>query len=147
MKRLIVAALAIAIAFASPAFADKPDKNKSKGKEKASPAAQTTTKSSAQATVTLHFGDREREAYRTYYTQQYGKGCPPGLAKKNNGCLPPGQAKKRYQIGQPLPHGIVILEPPRDVIVLLGSFVAAAGALSLTRTSPPPSRAPTMRLE
>lgn len=26
-------------------------------------------------------------------------GCPPGLAKKNNGCLPPGQAKK-LQIGQ-----------------------------------------------
>jgi Ni/Co efflux regulator RcnB len=117
MKKLIVAALAIAIA--SPAFADKPDKNKSKGKEKASPA-QTTSKSSAQATVTLHFGDREREAYRTYYTQQYGKGCPPGLAKKNNGCLPPGQAKKRYQIGQPLPHGIVILEPPREVVVFLG---------------------------
>lgn len=23
-------------------------------------------------------------------------GCPPGLAKKYNGCLPPGQAKKRY---------------------------------------------------
>lgn len=23
-------------------------------------------------------------------------GCPPGLAKKHNGCLPPGQAKKRY---------------------------------------------------
>ena len=22
----------------------------------------------------------------------YGGGCPPGLAKKNNGCLPPGQA-------------------------------------------------------
>ncbi|MBX7502038.1 hypothetical protein K3181_11350 [Qipengyuania sp. YG27] len=22
-------------------------------------------------------------------------GCPPGLARKNNGCLPPGQAKKR----------------------------------------------------
>jgi len=27
-------------------------------------------------------------------------GCPPGLAKKNNGCLPPGQAAKF--IGQPL---------------------------------------------
>lgn len=26
------------------------------------------------------------------YSQQVG--CPPGLAKKNNGCLPPGQAKK-----------------------------------------------------
>jgi hypothetical protein len=27
-------------------------------------------------------------------------GCPPGLAKKNNGCLPPGQAKKMFRIGQ-----------------------------------------------
>jgi hypothetical protein len=26
--------------------------------------------------------------------------CPPGLAKKNNGCLPPGQAKKLYNVGQ-----------------------------------------------
>jgi hypothetical protein len=23
-----------------------------------------------------------------------GGGCPPGLAKKNNGCMPPGQANK-----------------------------------------------------
>ena len=30
-------------------------------------------------------------------------GCPPGLAKKNNGCLPPGQAKKLYRIGQRYP--------------------------------------------
>ena len=30
-------------------------------------------------------------------------GCPPGLAKKNNGCLPPGQAKKLYNVGQRLP--------------------------------------------
>ncbi len=26
--------------------------------------------------------------------------CPPGLAKRNNGCLPPGQAKKLYNVGQ-----------------------------------------------
>lgn len=26
-----------------------------------------------------------------------GRGCPPGLARKNNGCLPPGQAKKQGQ--------------------------------------------------
>jgi hypothetical protein len=25
------------------------------------------------------------------------RGCPPGLAKKHNGCLPPGQAKKLYR--------------------------------------------------
>ena len=28
----------------------------------------------------------------------YGAGgCPPGLAKKHNGCMPPGQAKKLYR--------------------------------------------------
>ena len=31
--------------------------------------------------------------------------CPPGLAKKHNGCLPPGQAKKLYNAGQRLPYG------------------------------------------
>ena len=38
----------------------------------------------------------------------HGEGfCPPGLAKKNNGCLPPGQAKKLYNVGQryPLDYG------------------------------------------
>ena len=34
----------------------------------------------------------------------YGAGgCPPGLAKKGNGCRPPGQAKKLYNIGQRFP--------------------------------------------
>jgi len=27
-------------------------------------------------------------------------GCPPGLAKKHNGCMPPGQAKKLFRTGQ-----------------------------------------------
>jgi len=36
----------------------------------------------------------------------YGTGgCPPGLAKKNNGCLPPGQAKKLFARGQRVPYG------------------------------------------
>jgi hypothetical protein len=30
-------------------------------------------------------------------------GCPPGLAKKNNGCMPPGQAKKFFSVGERLP--------------------------------------------
>ena len=32
------------------------------------------------------------------------KGVPPGLAKKP-GQMPPGQYKKRYNVGQPLPRG------------------------------------------
>ncbi len=36
----------------------------------------------------------------------YGRGgCPPGLAKKNNGCMPPGQARKLYRTGQRFPLG------------------------------------------
>jgi Ni/Co efflux regulator RcnB len=61
-----------------------------------------------------YFNDRNREAVHAYY----GKRCPPGLAKKNNGCLPPGQAKK-WQIGEPLPTTVVWTPPPQDVVVLL----------------------------
>jgi hypothetical protein len=32
---------------------------------------------------------------------QFIQGCPPGLAKKGNGCLPPGQARKLYGYGDP----------------------------------------------
>jgi hypothetical protein len=32
-------------------------------------------------------------------------GCPPGLAKKAVPCVPPGQAKKIYGIGERLPLG------------------------------------------
>ena len=36
----------------------------------------------------------------------YGKGeCPPGLAKKNAECMPPGQHKKLFKVGQRLPKG------------------------------------------
>lgn len=31
--------------------------------------------------------------------------CPPGLARKDNGCLPPGQAKKIFAEGQRIPDG------------------------------------------
>jgi len=39
--------------------------------------------------------------------QGYGiGGCPPGLAKKAMPCLPPGQAKKIYGVGERLPMGV-----------------------------------------
>lgn len=52
------------------------------------------------ATIDVHIDIGSRDIIRDYYGAP--PGCPPGLAKKNNGCLPPGQAKKRYQIGHPL---------------------------------------------
>ncbi len=84
MKKLTILTLVLALASAGSAFADKPP-NKGKGKDK-------DKGSSAHLKVT--FGDRDREAAREYFAHKYGRGnCPPGLAKKNNGCLPPGQAK------------------------------------------------------
>ena len=46
--------------------------------------------------------------------------CPPGLAKKNNGCMPPGQAKK-WRIGQALPRDVIYYELPPAVVVRIGT--------------------------
>lgn len=87
--------LALAVVLAAPAAASA--KNKGKGKKQAD----------------VVFIDADRAAYNRYWVDTYGRAkCPPGLAKKNNGCLPPGQAKKRYVIGQPLPPVIVVERVP-----------------------------------
>lgn len=39
---------------------------------------------------------RDRDMLRRDDARGLIDGCPPGLAKKNNGCMPPGQAKKYY---------------------------------------------------
>ncbi|MBE0452499.1 excinuclease ABC subunit A [Roseovarius autotrophicus] len=39
--------------------------------------------------------------------------CPPGLAMKGTGCLPPGQAKKIYGIGERIDDGQLIRHPGR----------------------------------
>jgi len=49
--------------------------------------------------------------------QSQAKPCPPGLAAKNNGCLPPGLAKKRYTIGERLPEGT-----PYELIIDLANY-------------------------
>ncbi|MDP1962185.1 MAG: RcnB family protein [Reyranella sp.] len=60
--------------------------------------------------------DRDRTLVRTYYRNEYVAGrCPPGLAKKNNGCLPPGQAKKMWSVGQPLPPEVVYYPIQREL--------------------------------
>ena len=45
-------------------------------------------------------------------------GCPPGLAKKRNGCMPPGQAK-RWRIGATLPPDVVLYNLPPQLVVQL----------------------------
>ena len=54
--------------------------------------------------------DRNRDGYDDRFVNRDGNryganACPPGLAKKNNGCLPPGQAARLFREGQRVPGG------------------------------------------
>ncbi len=71
------------------------------------------------------FKDEHRVAVREYYGGEPKAGrCPPGLAKKNNGCMPPGQAKK-WAVGRTLPRDVIFYEVPGPLVVQLG--VPASG--------------------
>lgn len=71
-------------------------------------------------TIGGYFGESQRAAARSYYEHRRGgKACPPGLAKKNNGCMPPGQARK-WAVGQPLPRDVTFYPVPQDLVVTLG---------------------------
>lgn len=70
--------------------------------------------------VTLRFDDRQRSSVHNYYADQIRSGhCPPGLARKNNGCMPPGQAKK-WMIGQQLPRDVIFYDLSPEIVVHLG---------------------------
>ena len=108
LRTFIVAVMAAGLAVSS-ASAD-PGKGKGKGK----------SKNKGRETVVV-FTDNDRQAVRTYWVDTYGRGnCPPGLAKKHNGCLPPGQAKKRYVVGQRLPARVVVERLPPVLVTRLG---------------------------
>ena len=67
-----------------------------------------------------HFVDQHRVIVREYYAGEFRGGrCPPGLAKKHNGCMPPGQAKK-WQLGRSLPHDVVYYDVPQPLLVQIG---------------------------
>ena len=67
-----------------------------------------------------YFNDQQRTYVREYYASNYGSGkkCPPGLAKKGNGCMPPGQART-WVVGQPIPRQVTVYSVPQPVIVQL----------------------------
>jgi hypothetical protein len=109
-----VLSLILALAVALPVGADKLDKGKGKSKGGRAEKRQVVV-------VERAFSSRLRDDVRVYFVETHGRGkCPPGLAKKNNGCLPPGQAKKRYVVGRPIPAGVEILVLPPALEVRIG---------------------------
>jgi len=87
MKKIFLLVGAAAFACGAPALAKPREGHGNHGKGH---AAHTEGKSSAKASGT---------GGRVFALDVRGT-CPPGLAKKGNGCLPPGRAKKLYNVGQ-----------------------------------------------
>ncbi len=119
---------------AGPAFADKPEwagggkdgkhERKERGEGRKGDGRDAVRLPSSgggpSVSVSVFFGDRHRSAVADYYTRQFRSGsCPPGLAKKGNGCLPPGQAKK-WAVGKRLPRDVIYYDLPPAVLVELG---------------------------
>lgn len=71
------------------------------------------------AHINVYFNDARSILIRDYYHEEFSAGhCPPGLAKKHNGCMPPGQAKK-WQLGHRLPDDVVFYDLPSDLLAHL----------------------------
>lgn len=67
-----------------------------------------------------HFGENARVVVHDYFAQGFRRGdCPPGLARKRNGCMPPGQAKK-WKIGHSLPRDVAVYDLPPELVVKIG---------------------------
>ncbi|MDP1612420.1 MAG: RcnB family protein [Sulfuritalea sp.] len=84
-----------------------------------------------------HFQPQQHVVVRDYYAEHYrGRRCPPGLAKKNNGCMPPGQAKK-WRVGYQLPRDVIYYSVPAPLVVQIGPppsghrYVRVAGDILL----------------
>lgn len=112
--RLSYAVALLAVALAAPAVAAPPDK----GPDKAH-AGKTGKAANGDVAIGLTFTGADRRAVADYYGPLERAGnCPPGLAKKNTGCRPPGQAKA-WSKGHPLPAGVAWYPLPGELSVHL----------------------------
>lgn len=114
---------ALLLALATPALAERenhPGKGPpaSRGAEKAADETDLIT-TVIDSAVDIMIGRNDRNIIQSYVDREYRRDCPPGLAKKNNGCLPPGQAKK-YTRGAKLGDDVMFKPLPDDLLRRLG---------------------------
>src|SRR3546814_7826153 len=98
-------ALGLSLGLALPAFADPPPgKGHGHDDRREGHDRDRGREPSSSVNINIEFHDNDRMAVRDYYADLGHRGrCPPGLAKKHDRCMPPGQAK-RWEIGRPLPR-------------------------------------------
>ena len=113
----------LGLALAVPALADPPDRGHGGGPDKGwSGGARGPGPDAGRGgnEVNIYIGDRDRSTVYSYYRTEYAAGrCPPGLAKKHNGCMPPGREKKMWAIGRPLPAEVVFYPLPGPLLTRL----------------------------
>jgi Ni/Co efflux regulator RcnB len=143
LTRALLAGVALSLTAIAPAFADKPswagggkndnanydDQGKgNKGGNKGSKngghngdhGGSRDGDGNVNISIGAYFGGTQRQVVHDYYGAELKSGhCPPGLAKKNNGCMPPGQAKK-WRMGYPLPSDLTYYAVPTTLIGRLG---------------------------
>lgn len=138
--RTLTMGLAALLIASGSAYADKPDKgngngNSGKNKEQSESRGQKDKQKSgdrdkgsrddgrdsgqSNVSVSFNFGNNETRIVRDYYGGQASKGkCPPGLARKGNGCQPPGQAKQ-WQKGRALGSDVRYYDIPNELRIRL----------------------------
>lgn len=83
------------------------------------PPSRPGAQAAAAGATRVHFGSEHRRIAGEFYAAEVQRGhCPPGLARKGKGCMPPGQARK-WTLGAPLPRDLVVYELPVELRVRL----------------------------
>ena len=124
--RFIVFAAVVGLALAAYVRADKVDKS-TPGPVKPVSASAVPEPPPKPAPVlpTVTISGRDREAVYGYYGAKLTPaGCPAGLAKKGNGCLPDDGAQGNWKIGERLSSKVMVYPLPA---VLLGQLYPANG--------------------
>jgi Ni/Co efflux regulator RcnB len=81
-------------------------------------AAAASDRSAAEPRLVI--SKRDRDAIYSYYgIDQTSGGCPPGLSRDANGCLPPGGGRGSWAIGRRLSPSVLTYPLPA---VLLGQI-------------------------
>jgi Ni/Co efflux regulator RcnB len=116
------------------AFADKPDwagdkkqekyrdepKRENQSNDKTPSHGSTDERSRNGDRKSEYFSEKNKKFIHQYYSDRFQKGpCPPGLLKKDNGCLPPGHAKM-WEKGRPLPREVIFHDLPSSILEQLG---------------------------
>lgn len=122
MRWIGTALLSVALLAAGPVWADPPaGKGGGKGQGQSQGQGQGRggegkEHGNSQGNGPAGFAPNDRTVIQNYFAAPTsGPNCPPGLAKKNNGCMPPGQAKQ-YTIGRALPAGVVMYPLPGNLV-------------------------------